>query len=66
MAGIDSVGPAVDVNRLIKGCMIDDSNLGHVDIMGIVAMSFLFIYFFIMGTDLKIYFSFSLPPSVSH
>ncbi len=38
------MGPAVDVNRLIKGCMIDDSNLGHVDIMGIVAMSFLFIY----------------------
>ena len=45
MAGIESVGPAVEVNPLIKGCMIDDPNLGHVDVMGIVAMSFLFIYF---------------------
>ena len=35
MAGIDSVGSTVEENRLIKGCIIDDPNLGHVEIMGI-------------------------------
>ena len=35
MAGIDSVGSTVEENRLIKGCIIDGPNLGHVDIMGI-------------------------------